>query len=47
MSPEIGIYLPDADDLKPRANLPGFTREQPYHLVWSARSLRCDDAADD
>lgn len=33
-SPEIGIYLPDVDDLKPRADLPGFVgAEQPYHLV--------------
>jgi hypothetical protein len=32
-SPEFAIYLPDAADLKPRADLPGFIREQPYHLV--------------
>ena len=33
-SPEFAIYLPDADDLTPRANLPGFTgAQQPYHLV--------------
>ena len=32
-SPGFAIYLPDADDLKPRANLPGFVGTQPYHLV--------------
>jgi hypothetical protein len=32
-SREFAILLPDADDLRPRANLPGFVGLQPYHLV--------------
>lgn len=46
-SPEFAIYLPDADDLKPRANLPGFVGTQPYHLVLVGEksSLRDDRVA--
>ena len=32
-SPEAAILLPDADDLRPRADLPGFLGTQLYHLV--------------
>jgi hypothetical protein len=47
-SPEAAILLPDADDLRPRADLPGFTGGQhPYHLVLVGEksSLRDDIAA--
>ena len=47
-SPEAAIFLPDADDLRLRADLPGFTGGQhPYHLVLVGEksSLRDDIAA--